>query len=138
MATSAQLRADLKLGGTVGRAVIVASSGVARKLDLRVRGDDTMVDDVRVPLGLVGEYGKAPHRESTWSPPQSFSHGEALVRIGLFCAGVGIVSRLSRDRIDEAMLLSVELDSRASGGVPPRLGVTGSGSLEPEPRERSA
>jgi hypothetical protein len=56
----------------------------------------------------------------------------------LFADGVGNVSMLLREKTDDAMLLSVMLWSRFRMGVLLRLGVTGRGSLDPDPRERRA
>jgi hypothetical protein len=57
-------------------------------------------------------------------------------KAGLLCKDVEIVSTLCRENTDDDMLLSVELWSRLRCGVSLRDGVTGRGSLEPDPRDR--
>lgn len=77
--------------------------------------------------------GRAPQSRSGPSPAV-----DTLLTIGLFWAGVGTVSMLFLEKMDDAILLSVMLCSWLRLGVPDLLlGVTGRGNLDPEPRDRS-
>lgn len=155
LATSAQLFIGCSEGGL---AVEFASLASEARSDFSVRGDDMteaviestglagadgvdgvdgrpcVATEVRLALGDDGLAGSSVHCFSGLTSPDIGVRWSC----GLLFDGVGTVSILCREKTDDAILLSVRLWSRLRTGVLLRLpGVTGRGSFEPEPRDRS-